>query len=540
MKISIFNLYLYKIFSFLKREDIHKGIEEKIFHFDAIEYYFRNKKDLSSHCSINDKTINDIDFYEVFKYLDKTKSKIGQQYFFNQLLTLNTNNDFKEQEIWIEYLHHNPENRIKIEKVLSKLDKRESYYLSNLFLDEYIKKPKWFWITRIFMFLPIITFLLSFVLSFFLYLFTLSIVINLAFHYHNKRNIFLYKDSIPQLLILHRCAKSILSMNLPTKADESLTSSMKSIDRLRSKISMFEMESRTDSDIYALLFLVIEYIKIIFLLEPLVVFNVLNQLDKKREDIQRLFEYIGKIDSYVSITSLRNDIPYYCIPAIPNTPTKLKFKDLYHPLIINCVTNTLDTDNKSVLLTGSNMAGKTTFIRTIAINVLLAQTINTCFAKEFKLYPMRIFSAIRVSDDLLNDRSYYFEEVLSIKDMIEKSSDIINNLFLLDEIFKGTNTIERIAAGKAVLSYLATFENNIVFVSTHDVELTELLNDRYNLYHFSEVIQEGQIHFDYKLKKGQLSTRNAIRILEINGYPQEIIHDAKRISDTLQQKKNNH
>jgi DNA mismatch repair ATPase MutS len=122
--------------------------------------------------------------------------------------------------------------------------------------------------------------------------------------------------------------------------------------------------------------------------------------------------------------------------------------------------------------------------------------------------------------------------------MIEESSNTMNNLFLLDEIFKGTNTIERIAAGKAVLSYLAEFENNIVFVSTHDVELTELLEDKYDLYHFTEVIQEGQIHFDYKLKKGQLATRNAIRILEINGYPQEIINDAKSTSYTLQQKKN--
>ena len=316
-----------------------------------------------------------------------------------------------------------------------------------------------------------------------------------------------------------------------------LTYSIKSIDKLRSRLAVFEMENKSDSDIYALFFLVIEYIKIIFLLEPQVVFNALDKLDDKREDIKILFDYIGKIDSFNSIASLREVMPFYCLPEIENIPKKFEFKNLYHPLIINCVPNTLVVNTKSILLTGSNMAGKTTFIRSIALNVLLAQTINTCFAKEFKLHPMRLFSAIRISDDLLNDKSYYFEEVLSIKHMIEESTSIMNNLFLLDEIFKGTNTIERIAAGKAVLSYLATFDNNIVFVSTHDIELTELLKDKYDLYHFTEVIQEGQIHFDYKLKKGQLSTKNAIRILEINGYPQEIINDAKNTSYTLQHRK---
>ena len=180
------------------------------------------------------------------------------------------------------------------------------------------------------------------------------------------------------------------------------------------------------------------------------------------------------------------------------------------------------------------MAGKTTFIRTVAINVLFAQTINTCFAKDFKLSKMNIFSAIRISDDLLNDKSYYFEEVLTIKKMIKKSTERPNNLFLLDEIYKGTNTIERIAAGKAVLSYLAKSNHNIVFVSTHDIELTDLLHDYYDLYHFTEVIKDGNINFDYKIKKGNLSTKNAIRILEINDYPREIIDDAKETVQLLQ------
>jgi len=94
-----------------------------------------------------------------------------------------------------------------------------------------------------------------------------------------------------------------------------------------------------------------------------------------------------------------------CKPILSNTTKTLEFTDIYHPLISDCAPNSLKIAGKSILLTGSNMSGKTTFIRTVAVNVLLAQTIITCFAKEFKLCPMRLFSAIRISDDLLNDKS---------------------------------------------------------------------------------------------------------------------------------------
>ena len=205
---------------------------------------------------------------------------------------------------------------------------------------------------------------------------------------------------------------------------------------------------------------------------------------------------------------------------------------MYHPLIINAVSNTLDTNGKSILLTGSNMSGKTTFIRTIAINTLLAQTINTAFATSFELSQMRIFSAIRISDDLLNDKSYYMEEVETIKTMIDESRSQNRNIFFLDEIFKGTNTIERIAAGKAVLSYLSSDEN-MVFVSTHDIELASLLSDSYTLFHFAEIVDNNAIHFDYKLKPGKLTTKNAIRILELSNYPAQIIDEARKLSTLL-------
>ena len=116
--------------------------------------------------------------------------------------------------------------------------------------------------------------------------------------------------------------------------------------------------------------------------------------------------------------------------------------------------------------------------------------------------------------------------------MLKESVNGEKNLFLLDEIFKGTNTVERISAGKSVLSALAKYENKVL-VSTHDIELTEMLSNEYELYHFSETINNKTVGFDYKLKEGKLKNRNAIRILEINDYPKEVVREAMEISKNL-------
>jgi len=122
-----------------------------------------------------------------------------------------------------------------------------------------------------------------------------------------------------------------------------------------------------------------------------------------------------------------------------------------------------------------------------------------------------------------------------MKQMLE-SSEAGHHIYLLDEIFKGTNTLERIAAAKAVLSYLVK-NGNIVFVSTHDIELAELLDSEFELYHFCEHIQNGEVEFDYLLKPGRLTTFNAIKILKMSGYADEIIEEAYQTVRKLQKNK---
>ena len=166
------------------------------------------------------------------------------------------------------------------------------------------------------------------------------------------------------------------------------------------------------------------------------------------------------------------------------------------------------------------MSGKTAFLRTIAINMIFAQTINTCFAKFLSTPPIKIFTVINISDNLLEGKSYFFEEMLRIKEIVTQSQRSSTNLFVLDEVYKGTNTTERVAAVKAVLQFIS--QGNIVFASTHDFELATLLDSCFACYYFTEIIENNNLLFDYKLKLGSLKYGNAIKILEINGYPTEI------------------
>lgn len=503
------------------------------FNFDAIELYFRKKDNSAALQVISNQTINDLDFYKLFAFTDRTHSRIGQQYLFNQLLAIKKSPDFSEQEKLIEHFAKNEQDHLNTQFVLHKLNDDKSFSICYLFLEDFIEPPKYLPLIKILSIISLVIFITTLLTPKMWVILIGLFAINIFLHNSNKKHIEMYSDSIPRLSLLCRCIRNLLKMNLPTTPGNPVVSSLESIEKLNSRMSIFTLESRQTADpITGLFYYLIEYIKIQFLLEPIIVFSTLKHLREKQKDIQNLYEFFGEIDSATSIASLRHGLKHYCIPKITSDHEGLGFNDLYHPLVQDCVPNAMDTKGKSILLTGSNMSGKTTFIRSVSISALCAQTINTCFASDFQLSPMKIYSAIRISDDVLSGKSYYFEEVLAINEMVKESQSGSRTLFLLDEIFKGTNTIERIAAGKAVLSYICK-NGNSVFVSTHDIELTGLLNSTYDLYHFTELVVDGKVHFDYKLKCGELKTRNAIRILEINGYPGEIIEEAKEISNLI-------
>lgn len=268
------------------------------------------------------------------------------------------------------------------------------------------------------------------------------------------------------------------------------------------------------------------YRNVLFLSEARSFSKSQKYFKKYREEIFRLYYLLGKIDCEIGIISLAK--AYKTGEA--SFGNEILGKDLYNPLIKSPVPNDLNLD-KSIILTGSNASGKSTYLRTIGINSIFALSFGMFFGEEFEIKPMKITSAIDISDSIMKNLSYFMAESKTIGKMIEDEDE---KIILLDEIFRGTNTIDRIASATATLKYLA--KNNHVVAATHDIELTMLLKDLFSNKHFEEKIEDGDIKFDYLLKDGPATSRNAIAILDNLNYPGEIIGEAKTLSRELEEK----
>jgi DNA mismatch repair ATPase MutS len=523
------NYYNKKRFKKLKQnlqDNWGKPKQNEYYNFYKIKQYFVNNihKNKAFYL-ISERISVDLDVDELFKFLDRTSSKIGQQYLYYKLRTIGTIEKLYKFDALSKLFENNEALRIKSQLILSTLNSENSYDLEKLINDKPIEKPKYLKL----IYASSISAVLCIILSFFNPIFLLFLIplflINSVFHYKNKENITYYVSAVNQLGKALNVAKN-LSLFGEIKAHFNDLSFIKKASTIKTKTTFIGFEQQLSNELAVLIWSITELIKIQFNLEYIIFYSFVDSITKEKESIDKLYQFIGEIDAAISVASLKSSGLKMCAPKFISKK-QIYTTEIIHPLIENCIENNLNLENKSLLLTGSNMSGKTTFIRTIAINSILAQTMNVCFAKEYSAPFFKIFSSIRISDDLMEDTSYYLKEVLIIKELIEASEDESPSLFVLDEIFKGTNTIERISAGKGILSFLNK-KNHMVLVSTHDVELTELLeNDNYELYHFNEKIEDGEMYFDHKLKSGRLRTRNAIKILELYNYPDEIIEDAK-------------
>lgn len=502
------------------------------FNFNQIERYFLMAPASADFQKVSDRTFSDLDLEDVFKLIDRTQSGIGQQYLYHILRTIPHNRArVHSLESTIKIFEKDPTARRAVAEGLSKLDRRDAYYISSLFQGEHIREPRWMLLIKILCGLSLAAAALSFFFPKLLVLLLMLFPVNMGIHYWNKNNLYQYGSSIPQMLTMVEAARRFLSI----PEFSALEHVRKSVDSLRSsgpKMSVFKMEAKLQSEIGQIVDYLLELVKALFLVEPVLLFSSLRTLESKRKEIENVFHFVAETDVALSILALRESVPHHCRMDADAQKQGISAREMYHPLIWNSVPNDITLNSKSALLTGSNMSGKTTFVRTVGINAILGQTINTCFAREFAMPLMKVRSAIRIADDLLDGKSYYLDEVITIKSLVEQSIGNDRSLILLDELFKGTNSVERIAIGKSVLSYLAE-QGNLVFVATHDRELADYLNDTYELYHFAEVIEHETIHFDYKIKPGKLAATNAIRILGLNRFPAEIVDEAMRLSSEL-------
>lgn len=273
---------------------------------------------------------------------------------------------------------------------------------------------------------------------------------------------------------------------------------------------------------------IIMFIKLVFMIDYVLFHLIQRSYFKYQEEVMACYDYISLLDNHYSIAMYQHTLTHYCYPKINNNINGLQMKSIIHPLLDeeNAIANTIDISNH-ILLTGSNASGKSTFMKAVALNLILAQSIQTATAHSFIYQPGYVMTSMANADDVLSGDSYFMSELKSIRRLFNTYQ--CNKIYcFIDEIFKGTNTTERIAASESVLSYLDNQKTYQVIAATHDVELSTLLENTYNNYHFNESIQENSIFFDYKIKPGKANTRNAIELLRITQFPIDIYQRAQQ------------
>ena len=237
-----------------------------------------------------------------------------------------------------------------------------------------------------------------------------------------------------------------------------------------------------------------------------------------------IFDLLGEAEELMSLSVIPivRQTGKPCISFEEKQAIKIHAEDLYHPLIDpeQVQENSVDIDSGITIITGSNMSGKTTFLRTLAMNLVLAYMGAPICGQKLESGYMKIFTSMRVTDDVANGISTFYAEILRIKAMAEYKEKNKPMICFIDEIFKGTNSADRIVGAREAISKLAG-KNSITLVSTHDFELCNI-NDKDGRhavnYHFQEYYEEGKLKFDYKIREGRCTTTNARELLKMAGF----------------------
>lgn len=494
--------------------------------FDGISHYYL--KHMDGFC-IDDITWNDLNMDEIFKSMNYTFSAAGEEYLYYTLRKpCQEEEELRHREEIIDYFRSNPRERVAFQCIYNRLGRTGKFSIYDYldYLDALGERSN-----------------LSHYLSILLVLVSAGLLfVNISagifglvgvFIYNNityfkiKNDIDPYLTSFAYIFRLLGGVKELQSHSIPVLLEEieELKSCSSAMGRFKIGSSLLMMPSRMNGA-GSPLDMLLDFFRMTFHLDLIKFNQMLSQVRKHISQIDRMLTIVGMVEAMIAVGAYREALKIYTIPKL-DEGCELEAKGLYHPLIRDPVPNDINA-KRSVLVTGSNASGKSTFLKTVAVNAILAQTIHTCLAESYQGAFFRICSSMSLKDDVQGGESYYMAEIRALKRILDlMREDGAPVLCFVDEVLRGTNTVERIAASTQILLSMST-QRCICFAATHDIELTHLLENVYDNYHFSEEIADQDISFSYKLLQGRASSRNAIRLLKIMGYEEEIVKEAER------------
>ena len=479
---------------------------------EHIAKYFQATK--QEEFTIDDITWNDLDMDSVFCMMNQCRSSSGDDYLYKLLRTpLTSKKELEERNRIINFFQRNEKTRTAYQMELSKVGHSKKFalidYVNNITkllpdsnLDNYM---------HLFLYVVVIFAIIAQPASGILVAIGV-LIYNVYTYYKKKTEIEPYYVSVGAIVHLVSCAQGLLKLNVP------------------------ELKDYTDKFSGNMGSMMMDYLNMFFRIDLIMFNRLLAKVQKHKKEMLILMDEIGRLDAYISIASFRELMPFYCESELEESKEGfVEAKDMYHPLLSEPVANSI-YEHHPVLLTGSNASGKSTFLKTVAINALLSQTCGMALAKEYRSCFFRIYSSMALKDNIQGSESYFIVEIKSLKRILDAvNQDKTPVLCFVDEVLRGTNTVERIAASSRILQSFAD-SGVMCFAATHDIELTHMLEHLYSNYHFKEDVKDNDVIFNYRLYEGRAVSRNAIKLLGVLGYDENVItkadEPAKRFLDT--------
>lgn len=534
---AVFILFVYQSVKFRKNERIKLlnkirsnwgSVPDREYEYDEFQKltkYYQSTVGDTFH--IDDITWNDLGMDDIYMLLNNTYSSAGEEYLYKLLRVPSFDEtELTNRDKLIRYFEKNREAAFLLQERFAALGRTKSISLSEFLHrlgDLGNRSSMKHYIMDILFGMAVVLLFIQPVAGLFSLLGMLTI--NIITYYREKAEIESYFICFKYLVDMINCAEGIINQKVEgiNEYKSILKNCLEQLSTVRNGIFLLSMNGTSGSlgEVF------MEYFRMIFHVDIIKFNSMLDSTRKNVGYIDTLFETLGKLEAGMAIASFRTALPYYCRPQLYHATEnagQLDVADIYHPMIPNPVSNSLK-EKKCVLITGSNASGKSTFLKTVAINSILAQTIYTCTAKEYVSCYFRTYSSMALKDNLMNNESYYIVEIKSLKRIIDAINDLTPVLCFVDEVLRGTNTIERIAASSHILKYLSR-RNVMCFAATHDIELTHMLEDYYSNYHFTENVQENDVQFNYELLKGRATSRNAIQLLNVIGFEKSIVNNA--------------
>ncbi len=492
--------------------------------YRSLQFYYNQQE--KGEGNIDSITWNDLDMDQIFMTMNNTGSAAGEEYLFALLHRLSFSaEELAERNRLMKHFAEHRQERQKLQEQFMRMGKERNISIYEYINMLHLLKRE----SNTAHYLSIVLMLASAGMIFVspvAGVFSVIVVgiYNAFSYYKRKSDIEKYFTVVSHLIRMMDGMKTL--SELADREIETYTASIRETLKVFAgfrKGARIVAGKRPTGD---LLEGMVDYIRMLFHID-LIKFNQMIQIfDNNEVELTRLFETAGFLDAMIAASSFRVLMRDWCVPELTAEGGPfLSMREVYHPMLDNPVKASI-SENRSVLITGSNASGKSTFIKTLAINAILAQTIDTVMAEEYRASFFQVASSMALRDDIFSKESYYIVEIKSLKRIADRIGSGSPMLCFVDEVLRGTNTLERIAASAEILSDFAS-KNAICFAATHDIELTHILENRYSNYHFQEYVEDDQVLFDYKLYEGRAVSKNAIRLLKMLGYADRITERAE-------------